>query len=63
MPIVRVDETGKQLQKQNRKVGVASAAIVLAGLAVFFGHDEMTGLAVMVLGNSLAAIWNLSDDS
>jgi|TARA_R110002096_G_scaffold318165_1_gene512581 hypothetical protein len=63
MPIVRVDETGKTMKKYHRKVGVASAALVLAGLAVFFGHDAMTGLAVMVLGNSLAAVWNLSDDS
>jgi hypothetical protein len=63
MPIVRVDETGKKMKKSHRKIGAASGVLVLTGLAIFFGHDAMSGLALMLLGNSLAAIWNLSDDS
>ena len=64
MPIVRVDEKGQKLiNKKARLVAYVSAGIVGIGILASFSSEPMTGLYIMLLGNSLASIWNLSDNS
>ncbi len=63
MPIVRVNDDGKKMTKWSRKVAMVSAGVVIAGLWQFFSEEPAYGLMLMIAGNSLAAIWNLADDS
>jgi len=63
MPIVRVNDSGDKVKNRNaRVVGIVAAVTVLSG-AVWFVTDPEWGLFTMLLGNSLASIWNLADDS
>ena len=63
MPIVRVDDKGDQVKNRNaRIVGIVAGVTVLAGV-VWFVTDPEWGLFTMLLGNSLASVWNLADDS
>jgi len=64
MPIVRVDDTGKKLiNKKAKLVAYVSSGIVVIGVLASFSSDPITGLYIMAMGNSLASIWNLSDNS
>ncbi len=64
MPIVRVDEKGQKLTNKKAKlVAYVSAGIVAIGVLASFSSEPITGLYIMLLGNSLASIWNLADNS
>ena len=63
MPIVRVNDKGDKIKNRNaRIVAIVSGVTVLAGVALFV-TDPGWGLFTMLLGNSLASVWNLADDS
>ncbi len=63
MPIVRVDEKGKDLKRYHRKVAAVAAATVVFGLYRYYTGDFSDGVALMLAGTALASIWNLADDS
>ena len=63
MPIVRVDDQGEvKKNRRARAVATVSGGVVLAGAACFF-INPLWGFFAMLLGTSLASIWNLADDS
>ena len=64
MPIVKVDDKGKEvgLKKWSRRVALVSTAMVAAGVFKFFAGDPGSGLMIMLLGTAVSSIWNLADD-
>ena len=62
MPIVRLDDKGKLNNGRARSVAAISGGVVIAGVILFFVSPAW-GIFTMLLGNSLASIWNLADDS
>ena len=63
MPIVRVNDDGETVKNRVARRAAAIAAVtVLVGVA-WFVTEPVMGLFTMILGNSLASIWNLADDS
>ena len=72
MPIVKVSDEGQQTaleikeKKKNYKARIVAAiatVTVVSGGALFFTGQPAYGLCLMILGNSIASIWNLADDS
>jgi hypothetical protein len=63
MPIVRLDDKGKRLGRAAKVGSVFAASVVIAGVVLFFHEDPNLGLLLVVLGNSIATIWNLADNS
>jgi len=72
VPIVSVNDEGQQtaleIKEKNKNnkariVAAISAATVVVGMVLFVGQAPAYGLAVMILGNATASIWNLADDS
>jgi len=63
MPLVRLDDEGKRLGRLAKVGAVLAIGIVATGVALFFRGDSQLGLLLAVLGNSLAAVWNLADNS
>jgi hypothetical protein len=63
MPIVRVNDSGRQLGRLARLGGLVATGVVATGAVLFFRGDPNLGLLVCVIGNSLAAVWNLVDNS
>ena len=62
MPIIRVDDKGKNISK--RKVRV-SAGLILAGMVgssyLFFSYDPMVGVFCGIWTNALVGVLNLLD--
>ena len=63
MPIVRLDDKGKRLGRAAKVGAVLAASVVIAGAALFYQGDEALGVLVAVVGNSIATVWNLADNS
>jgi hypothetical protein len=63
MPIVRVNDRGRQLGRFARLGALLATGVVVTGAVLYFRGDPNLGLLVCVIGNSLAAVWNLADNS
>jgi len=65
MPIVRVNNDGKEIgtRKRAKRVSWIAIGFALAGVAGFMVGNVTNGLFLLLCGNTIASIWNLADDS
>ena len=59
MAIVRTDDKGRDVSRWNKYVAVVVTAVTVAGGVLFLDGDHGGGLAVMVVANCLANVWQL----
>jgi ABC-type iron transport system FetAB permease component len=63
MPIVRVNDKGDLVKNRKARWAAGLATVTVLAGVIWFISSPVMGLFTMILGNSLASIWNLADDS